>query len=87
MTLNAVLARCRELSAASQDVLYSSTGTAEIVLILDPAISCIRHGAELDREELKLLFAPTGALQETAMDNGWSDEYLLLSEDFDGLID
>ena len=43
--------------------------------------------AELNRDELKLLFAPTGALQETSMDNGWAGEYLLLSERFDGLID
>jgi hypothetical protein len=32
------------------------------------------------------MFAPTGDLQETAMANGWSIEYLLLSAQFDSLI-
>ena len=46
----------------------------------------IAKGKTLNCDELTLLFAPTGALQETSMANGWADEYLLLSAEFDGLI-
>ena len=34
-------------------------------------------------EKLNLLFAPTGSLQEHAISNGWTDEYLQLSVMFD----
>jgi hypothetical protein len=86
MSLIDVLKRCRELSQASHDSVWSSTGVPEIVAILDRGIDALERGAEVDRDGLKLLFAPTGALQETSMDNGWADEYLLLSAEFDRLI-
>jgi hypothetical protein len=86
MSLSAVLTRCRELSQTSQDAVWSSTSVAEILAILDRGLEALRSGAVLNRDELKLLFAPTGALQETAMSNGWSDEYLLLAAEFDRLI-
>jgi hypothetical protein len=87
MSLIDVLKRCRELSQASKDAVWSSIGVTEIVAMLDLGIKALECGTEVNRDELKLLFAPTGALQETSMDNGWSSEYLLLSAMFDGLID
>ena len=32
-----------------------------------------------------ILFAPTGAIQEIAISNGWSKEYMKLAEEYDGL--
>ena len=87
MSLMALLTRSRDLSEASQDAVYSSTGVEEIVAILNRAMASIQQGKTLNRDELTLLFAPTGALQETSMANGWADEYLMLSAEFDGLID
>jgi hypothetical protein len=86
MSLLDVLKRCRELSLASQDALWSSLGVSEIVAILDRGLEALEQGTALDRAELKLLFAPTGALQETSMENGWSSDYLVLSTHFDRLI-
>jgi hypothetical protein len=86
MSLIDVLKRCRELSQASQDAIWSSTNVSEIVAILDRGIKSLERGTALNRDELKLLFAPTGALQETSMDNGWSSTYLLLSAEFDRLM-
>lgn len=34
-------------------------------------------------EGMWLLFAPTGALQETALSSGWHDEYMALAQRFD----
>ena len=34
----------------------------------------------VDMKLLSLLFAPTGVVQETAMDNGWAEEFLRISE-------
>jgi len=86
MRLIDVLKQCCELSKASQDALYSSRGVSEIVAVLERGIEAIERGTELNREELTLLFAPTGDLQETSMANGWAEEYLSLSARFDGLI-
>ena len=36
--------------------------------------------------ELEIWFAPTGPLQEMAMSNGWSDEYMKLASRFDEAI-
>ncbi len=32
---------------------------------------------------INMLFAPTGSFQELSMQNGWSDEYLKMGEQFD----
>ena len=87
MSLLEILERCRALSQSSCDPAYSAATVQEIVATLDQGIASIRGGTELNRQELRLLFAPTGALQETAMDNNWCGEYLLLSAQFDELID
>ena len=87
MYLIALLKRCRELTELSHDAVYSSTGVVEIVGILNRGIESLANETPLNRDELKLLFAPTGALQETSMDNGWASEYFLLSKRFDGLIE
>ena len=34
----------------------------------------------MDAELLSFLFAPTGPIQETAIDNGWSEEFLRISK-------
>jgi len=36
-------------------------------------------------EYWSILFAPTGAIQEVALANGWSDTYMKLAEEYDGL--
>jgi hypothetical protein len=86
MSLSAVLKRCRELSQSSEDALYSSRSISQIIAVLDRGIEALERRSDLNRNELKLLFAPTGDLQETSIANGWAEEYLLLSAKFDGLI-
>ncbi|MBN1316955.1 MAG: hypothetical protein JXA42_15855 [Anaerolineales bacterium] len=38
------------------------------------------------RQDFKLLFAPTGSLQEISIYNGWGDEFLDLANQFDKAI-
>lgn len=87
MSLLKILKRCRALSQASQDALWSERGVSAVVAVLNRGIESLECGTELNRDELILLFAPTGDLQETAITNGWSDEYLSLSAEFDRLIE
>ena len=86
MSLIDVLQRCRVLSLASQDALCASSDISTIVAMLDRGIESLARGAALNRVELKTLFAPTGALQETSMSNGWSNEYITLAAEFDELM-
>jgi predicted aconitase len=87
MTRIEVLQRCLELTRASHDSDWSCLNAQEIAAILEQEINVLQNGFKADRDELKMLFAPTGPLQETAMANNWSNEYLELSKVFDELID
>ena len=52
---------------------------------LDATVHNLKFGDTCSLEELKMLFLPTATLQEHAICNGWSDEYLTLSAKFDNL--
>ena len=52
---------------------------------LDTNVQKLKMGDTSSLEELKMLFLPTGTLQEHAICNGWSDEYLKLASKFDTL--
>jgi hypothetical protein len=48
-----------------------------------------RAGLPLDeagRDRLRLLFAPTGALQETSLSSGWGQEFVALATRFDDAV-
>ena len=38
------------------------------------------------RDRLQLLFAPTGALQETSLSSGWGEEFVALATRFDDAV-
>lgn len=38
-------------------------------------------------DELRLIFAPTGSLQEASISSGWAETYLLLAARFDSAVD
>lgn len=61
-------------------------GASDIIAVLDRSILAIELGKRPNCDELKLLFAPTGALQETSISNGWAEEFLSLSAKFDDLM-
>jgi hypothetical protein len=59
---------------------------AEVSAGLGTAISQLERGEAIDVDHLKMLFAPTGPLQEIAMSSDWATDYLTLSSKFDDLI-
>ena len=80
------LSRCKECVATSHESAWSSMDAPEIQSILDTGLSALESGRKPNIRALTFLFLPTGPLQETAMDNGWAEEYLELSSRFDDLI-
>lgn len=70
------LRRTCELLRGSEDSDWTPWGAAEIAEKLERILSSIERGEEVDRDTLFLFFVPTGAVQETSMANGWSEEML-----------
>lgn len=81
-----ILARCRELVARSDDSDWSCMDVPDMLHSLDAGLAAVGADSQPDINELTLLFFPTGPLQETSMSNDWSDEFLVLSSEFDKLI-
>ncbi|MDF2456389.1 MAG: hypothetical protein K0R51_2382 [Cytophagaceae bacterium] len=54
---------------------------------LDGYISQLTDGNEEVLDTLNLLFAPTSTFQELSIANDWSDEYLLMAEEFDKIYE
>ena len=80
MTLAEALERTCELLETSVDSDWSAESAAQIRGRLLVILAKVRAGEPYDRGELVLQFLPTGFVQETALDNGWSDEYLALAQ-------
>lgn len=80
MNLVAALERTMERLASSEDSLWTSWSAAEVREELDAALRAIRQGGRVDGAALRLLFAPTGPIQELSMANGWAEEMLRLAE-------
>lgn len=86
--LTEVLHRTRELLAhPGIDFGWSHWNNQEDALReFDSFARQIEVGDLSRRQELELLFAPTGPLQEVSINSGWGEEYLRLAEKFDSLI-
>jgi hypothetical protein len=52
----------------------------ELIEKIEVEIIKAKNSQPMNSEILRLLFAPTGAIQEAAIDNGWTEQYLKISE-------
>lgn len=64
----------------SQSSDWSSLPIEEIIRRLEIEVSKAKNAKPLDVNLLARLFAPTGVIQETSVDNGWGTRFLHLSE-------
>jgi len=62
---------------------YSHMSVEEINDKLDSELAKATNSLPVNTRLLGLLFAPTGPIQEIAIDNGWALEYLRISEVID----
>ena len=84
--LNKILELTKTLVIRSDESFYSGFTPDEIAADLSAALQALDDGGTLDKDNLRMHFAPTGPIQETAMESGWADEYLKLAELFDDAI-
>lgn len=59
---------------------YAHMPVEEIIKKLELELAKVKMSLPLNANLLSFLFAPTGAIQDTAIDNGWGDEFLKLAE-------
>lgn len=64
----------------SQSSAWATMSVEELIQELEVLNSEIKNSSNVDKQLLGSLFAPTTSIQETAIDNGWGDEFLSLSE-------
>ncbi len=64
----------------SEESVWSHRAPNEIIRILESELQKSGGHELLDLKTIALLFAPTGDIQEISMTNGWSDEYLEISQ-------
>lgn len=88
VSLEAVLMDARTLLQRSgNDFSWSSWDDAsEAVAAIDQIISNIRAGQMPPPLSMKVLFAPTGPIQEVSLNSGWGDEFLALASRFDAAL-
>ena len=70
----------------SQSSDWSNMPLEEIIRRLEAEVAKARILKPMDVNLLDQLFAPTGAIQEISIDNGWGTKFLRLSEVVDEFI-
>jgi hypothetical protein len=88
--LVAVLRRIAELlSRDDVDTAWSGYEPDELRSEIQSFLERAESGLPLDgaaRGRLRLLFAPTGALQDTSLSSGWGEEFIALAGRFDDAV-
>ena len=70
----------------NSDMLWTSYETAkEVRNELTSYINQINKGDKSCLENLNIHFLPTSTFQEHSLQNGWTEEYMKLSEKFDNI--
>lgn len=80
------LQRTLDLVRGSASAVWAPDEVPQIAEDLEAALLALKSGAQVDRARLRMLFAPTGSIQETALSNGWGDEFLVLSACVDAVL-
>lgn len=70
----------------SDESFYTKKNPEDVIKLFNKTISRLKKNKSINKSKLSFEFAPTSSIQEIAIDNGWGNEYLKLSEDFDALI-
>ena len=65
---------------------WASIPLEDLIRRLEAEITKARNARPVDVNFLERLFAPTGALPETSIDNGWGTKFLRISEIVDECI-
>ncbi|HVN14732.1 MAG TPA: hypothetical protein VMT73_03250 [Anaerolineales bacterium] len=71
----------------SQPSVWSRLSCEEAIGQLEIQLDKIKNSGSFDLATLKILFAPTGPLQEISISSNWSNEFIELSKTIDPFVD
>lgn len=71
------------LLKSSSDATFAGKTVKELKREVEAIKDDINLGRPVDKKQLGSLVAPTGSLQETAIDNGWSEAFLRIANQLD----
>jgi hypothetical protein len=75
------------LARPENDFTWSSWKNAESALReIDAVTARVSKGEIQDRQQLAVLFAPTGPIQEVSVSSGWGEMFLELAERLDAAM-
>ena len=74
------------LNVSTVDAYFESISVLKAKEYVSEIINKIDNKLEIDIDELKLLIAPTGNVQEISIDNGWCEEFIKIAEKIDVII-
>ena len=74
------------LNISPVDAYFGSISVLKTKEYVNEIINHIEENMGIDIEEIKLLIAPTGDIQEISIDNGWGEEFIKISEKIDMII-
>ena len=63
----------------SQSSNWAGMSVEEMIQELESTVASLKNAHFVDVQQLGVRFAPTGAIQETAIDNGWGDDFLRIA--------
>ena len=80
-----VLREARQLLARpANNFDWSAWENADAALReIDAVVQTLDTGGQPDSLQLRVLFGPTGPIQEVSISSGWGDTFLTLAERFD----
>ena len=83
-----VLRRTREwLARPDNSFMWSSWNDADAALQeIDALIRSLETGGAIDLVEIRVLFAPTGPIQEVSLSSGWGDAFEELAKELDAFL-
>ena len=64
----------------SRSSAWAATSLEALIDELASETNRIKNSEPPDTKRIRMLFAPTGSIQETSIDNGWGDEFLRISK-------
>ena len=67
----------------STDSLYAGQSIQELKCEVEALRDELTSSKPVDKKKLAHLIAPTGPLQDTAIDNGWGNEFMRIAEQLD----
>jgi hypothetical protein len=86
--LIAVFERTRAvLAAPGNDFIWSFWEDVDEALVeIDGILAALRAGSLPSDQSMRVLFAPTGPIQEVSLSSGWGDLFIDLADDFDNAL-